>query len=132
MTASHWLRIGLHGTVIAIAALGAMSIAVFYLRYDTTRAVTISFCTLALAQLWHVFNMRDRGAAVCRNEITRHTWVWVAVAVCLALIFVAIYTPMLSNVLGLVHPGTNGWIVIALMSLLPLLLGPLVSRLAHQ
>ena len=132
LTVSHWLRIGLHGTVISLAVLGAMSIAVFYLHCDTTRAVTISFCTLALAQLWHVFNMRDRGGGVFSNEITRNIWIWVAVVTCLVLIFAAIYTPMLSNVLGLVNPGSDGWIVIAFMSLLPLFLAPLVDIVVRK
>lgn len=132
LTASHWLRIGLHGAVISFAVLGAMSIAVFYLQFDTTRAVTVSFCTLALAQLWHVFNMRDNVRDVFNNEITRNVWIWVSIALCLTLIFTAIYTPLLSDVLGLIDPGTEGWIVISLMSLVPLLLAPLVGITAHR
>ncbi len=30
----------------------------FLLEYEIGRAVTVSFCTLVSAQLWHVFNMR--------------------------------------------------------------------------
>jgi hypothetical protein len=31
------------------------------------RSVTVSFLTLAFAQLWHVFNMRSHGAHLLRK-----------------------------------------------------------------
>lgn len=39
------------------------------------RAVTISFLTLAFAQLWHVFNMRDRDSHPLFNDITGNFYV---------------------------------------------------------
>jgi Ca2+-transporting ATPase len=51
---------------------------------DEARAVTLSFLSLVLAQLWHVFNMRDRGTHLIRNDITRNPYVWGALALCVA------------------------------------------------
>jgi Ca2+-transporting ATPase len=116
---------------MSLAVLGAMAIAIFYLHYDADRAVTVSFCTLAFAQLWHVFNMRDNIGQVFNNEITRNGWIWAAVVTCVALILGAIYTPLPSAVLGLTDPGANGWMVILPMSLIPLVFAPLV-RLAAR
>jgi Ca2+-transporting ATPase len=131
LTRSHWLRIGLHGTVMALTVLAAMAIAVFYLHFDADRAVTVSFCTLAFAQLWHVFNMRDNIGQVFNNEITRNAWIWAAIVICVALILTAIYAPLPSAVLGLTDPGTNGWLVILPMSLLPLFFAPLARLVAR-
>jgi len=131
LTRSHWLRIGLHGTAMALTVLGAMAIAIFYLHFDADRAVTVSFCTLAFAQLWHVFNMRDNIGQFFNNEITRNVWIWAAVVFCVVLILGAIYTPIPSAVLGLTDPGVNGWLVILPMSLIPLVFAPLV-RLAAR
>ena len=84
---------------------------------------------IALAQLWHVFNMRGTAAGGfrLRNEITTNPWVWGALALCLALVLAAVYQPTLAEVLQLAHPGARGWMLILAMSLLPLALAPLSS-----
>jgi Ca2+-transporting ATPase len=132
LTQSHWMRIGMHGVVISISVLAAMAIAVFYLDFETSRAVTISFCTLALAQLWHVFNMREDTRSFFDNEITKNIWIWVALGICLALVLLAVYTPLLSGLLELSDPGASGWLLIIVASTFPLLVGPLVRYVATR
>lgn len=132
LTAAHWKRIVAHGTVIALASLGAMTLAMTLLEFDYTKAVTVSFCTLALAQLWHVFNMRSELSRPLDNEIVRNPWIWGAVVVCIFLILVAVYMPFLSTVLELAHPGREGWLIIVVMSLVPLLTAPLVRAIGRQ
>lgn len=129
ITRRHWQRILIHGTVIAATVLGAMAIAIYYLGFSAERAVTVSFCTLAFAQVWHVFNMRSNIGQVFNNEITRNFWAWAAVILCAILILMAVYIPALGNVLQLEHPGRSGWLLISVMSLVPLAAAPLV-RLA--
>ncbi len=128
LTRQHWTRIGLHGVVISTTVLTAMAIAVFQLGFDAAKAVTVSFCTLAFAQLWHVINMRDRAAGALKNEITRNPWVWGAMILCTGLVLGAIYTPLLGEVLALENPGAAGWSLILPMSLVPVIIGPLVGR----
>jgi Ca2+-transporting ATPase len=134
LTRTHWLRIALHGTVISMSVLGAMAVAVLYLGFETANAVTVSFCTLALAQVWHVFNMRDDAKRLLLNEITNNIWIWIAIVICLALIAMAVYAPLLSGLLELAHPGAAGWLLILLASVIPLLLDPVVRFVAtrHQ
>jgi Ca2+-transporting ATPase len=130
ITRSHWIRIVLHGLVLAGVVLAAMAIAVIHFGADTERAVTISFCTLTLAQVWHVFNMRDNIRNPFVNEVTRNPWIWLAIAVCILLLLSAIYLPWLSEVLKVSHPGTQGWLLIVGMSVLPVIVGPFVRRAA--
>jgi Ca2+-transporting ATPase len=132
LTRSHWLRIVLHGTVISFSVLAAMAIAVYYLGFDTDHAVTVSFCTLALAQVWHVFNMRADARRLLNNEITQNIWIWIAIGICIVLILMAIYMPLLSSLLELAHPGVAGWILIMAASLFPLLLDPVVRFVATR
>ena len=129
LTRRHWTRVALHGVVLALTVLGAMAIAVFQLGFDADRAVTVSFCTLAFAQVWHVFNMRDDMRALLRNEITRNIWVWIAIVICVLLVVLAVYLPVVRELLNLVDPGLAGWTVILGMSLLPLVVAPLVRAL---
>jgi len=129
LTRMHWTRIALHGLVISATVLGAMMIAAFRLEFSMDRAVTISFCTLALAQVWHVFNMRNNSRQWIRNEITRNPWIWVAIAICVALILTAVYVPPMAALLELRPPGAAGWLLIVAMSFVPVLIAPLVHRL---
>jgi Ca2+-transporting ATPase len=126
------VQIALQAAVISAAVLGAMGFALAVLGFDKGQAVTVSFLTLALAQLWHVFNMRDQDTALFDNEITRNPWIWAAVVLCLALLAAALLIPPLKEVLRLVDPGRDGLALALAASLLPLLLGPPARWLARK
>ena len=132
LTRAHWIRVVLHGFVIAVSVLAAMAIAVTQLGASTEEAVTVSFCTLTLAQVWHVFNMRDNMRNPFNNEITRNIWIWLAIALCIALLLVAIYVPFLSDVLKLGRPSLEGWLLIVGMSVVPILAAPVVRWAARK
>jgi Ca2+-transporting ATPase len=124
----YWVEIGLYGAIMALTTLGAMAAAIAWLGFDVQRAITVAFSTLALTQMWHVFNMRGDIGRVVDNEITRNPWIWGALILCLALVLAAIYLPVLSDVLRLADPGVAGWALILAASLVPLLLAPVVHR----
>lgn len=123
LTRAHWLTIVGYGSLITLAVLGALALALLWLELPTKQAVTISFLTLAMAQLWLVFNMRDRDSHWWRNEISQNPYVWGALALCLVLLLLAVYLPGLAQVLQVVDPGLSGWLLAGGMSLAPLLLG---------
>lgn len=118
-----WLWIGFYGIAFTGSVLGALLLAEIWLDKDRIQAVTISFLTLAFAQLWHVFNMRSSGSGVFRNEITQNPFVWAALLLCSALILLAVYIPTLAQVLGIRAPDLAGWSLVIGMSLVPLGLG---------
>lgn len=118
-----WLRISVLGGLLTGATLSAFAGALFALELAPDRAVTVSFLTLALAQLWNVFNMRDSGSSVLRNDVTRNPYVWGALVLCLGLIGAALWLPALSAILRLPPPGAAGVLLALSMSLLPLVSG---------
>jgi Ca2+-transporting ATPase len=118
-----WLLIGFLGVAITLATLGAFGLALFWLRLDAAPAVTVAFLTLALAQLWNVFNVRDPADGLLDNDVTRNPYVWGALALCLGLLAAALWLPGLSAVLGLPGPGVAGLLLAAAISVLPLALG---------
>jgi len=132
LTRRHWIETGLHGVVMALVVLSAMAISLRFLGFEREQAVTVSFCTLALAQLWHVFNMRSDLGRVINNEITRNVWIWLALALCLVLVLAAVYVPVLRTVMQLSSPGVAGWLVISVASLVPLITAPVVRRIARE
>ncbi len=120
---SHWLSIGGHGLAITAAVLASLLYGLELKGWDESTAVTVSFATLGLAQLWHVFNMRQPRAKVVRNEVTRNAWVWGSIALCVLLILAAVYLPPLARVLETSALGADAWLVVLLFSLAPLVLG---------
>ena len=94
--------------------------------------MTVTFLTLAFAQLWHVFNMRHPTSGLLRNEITRNPWIWAALALCAGLLVTAAYVPSLSDMLHLVAPDIKMWAIVLAMSLAPLLVGPILKSLASR
>jgi Ca2+-transporting ATPase len=119
----HWIAIATYGAVITAATLAAFAMALAGTGTDADHAVTVAFLTLALAQLWHVFNMRGAGTNPVRNEITRNPYIWGALALCLVLILCAVYLPGLSTVLGLHPPSATEWGLAVGFSAIPWALG---------
>jgi len=128
-----WAYIATLGAVMTGSVLGAFVLALTTLDLPPEKAVTVSFMTLALAQLWHVFNMRDTGSGVFGNEITRNPFIWGALVLCIGLIAAAVFMPGLSDVLGLEPLNGGAWVVILAFSAIPLVFGQLVkaARLFH-
>jgi Ca2+-transporting ATPase len=123
LTRFHWLSVGSYSLLITAAVLGAFALAFVWLGLGQDGAVTVSFLTLAFAQLWHVFNMRDRDSGFIDNEIVRNPWVWGALALCTALLVAAVYLPGLNTLLSVVDPGVEGWLLVMAASALPWLIG---------
>ncbi len=123
LTRRHWAEMGGFSGLITLAVLGVLAIAVASLGMEQERAVTISFLTLAFAQLWHVFNMRDSGTKFLDNEVVRNRWVWGALVLCTGLLVAAVYVPGLNTVLKVVDPGPVGWGLVAVASLVPWAIG---------
>lgn len=123
VTPYHWGLIGGYGVVIALTILGAFLAALQRFGMPVDQAVTVSFLTLSISRLLHVFNMRRPESGLLDNEISRTPYVWGALALCLGLLLLAVYWPPLATVLSVVPPGLNGWLLIGGASIVPLVLG---------
>jgi Ca2+-transporting ATPase len=131
LTRRHWVFIVGYGALITVATLGALVVARSWLMLPEREAVTISFLTLAFAQLWHVFNMRGPNSSALLNVVTANPFVWAALALCTALLLGAVYVPPIADLLKVVPPDGQGWSVALGMSLLPLFVGQLVEGRAE-
>ncbi|MGC8201992.1 cation-translocating P-type ATPase [Aliiroseovarius sp. PTFE2010] len=125
-----WAYIALLGAAITVATLAAFVLALEWLNLAVPQAITVAFLTLALAQVWNVFNMRTPGSGFWSNEVTRNIWVWGAIALCLGMIGIALWLPVMSDVLSLPDPGWNGLALAFGFSALQLVLGQIVLWLA--
>lgn len=132
ITRGHWWLIAGYSGLITAAVLGALAAAILLLDFSGDRAVTVSFLTLAFAQLWHVFNMRKPASSSLSNEITRNIYVWGALALCVLILLAAVYLKGLSSVLSLSPPGASGWLLIIAASLFPLIAGQFFLHLRKK
>jgi len=131
LTRRLWEALPVYGALIAACTLGAFALAYFTLDMGTDAAVTIAFLTLAFAQLFHVFNMRERGAGFFNNEITRNAYVWGAFVLCAAILLLVVYVPALANVMRTVPLGILGWSLVLPLSVAPLFID-LVARACYK
>jgi Ca2+-transporting ATPase len=122
---SHWLSIFGYGTSMTFSVLLAFWLAYNKLGMDDSQAVTVSFLTLAFAQLWHIFNMRGRNTSLLNNDITSNPYVWGALGLCVALLVLSVYLPVMAGILKLVNPGVSGWLLVLTASSFTCLIGQL-------
>jgi len=120
---NHWIGIVLFGMLIAVSVFIAYMSASRVLGLTQSESVTVSFIALSFAQLWHVFNIRLSSTGLINNPVTRNPLVWIAVAGCMLLVVIAVFTPGLSDFLHLVNPGLSGWILASTLALIPLVVG---------
>lgn len=123
ISAGLWRMMTGYGALIAASTLLALAGAKYWLGLDTAATTTVSFLTIALAQLWHVFNMRGRGSGVLRNAVTRNRLVWYALMLCLGLIAAALTVPVLATALQIAAIGIKGWALAIGCSVLPVAAG---------
>jgi len=126
LTRRQWRAIVFFGALITVATLGALVIALTVLGLTGSEAVTISFLTLAFAQLWHVFNMRSTTMPLWRNDVVRNPYVWGALGLCIALLAAAAYIAPLATVLEIVAPGPQAWLLVLGMSAMPVVVSEIV------
>jgi P-type Ca2+ transporter type 2C len=117
-----WLFIVASAVLLTAATLATLLIGHQWLGLEGDALVTLSFLTLAFAQLWHVFNMRGARSGPLRNMVARNPRVWLALAFCSAILLTAVYWPPLAEPLHLIAPGQTGWGVMLALSLTPLVL----------
>jgi Ca2+-transporting ATPase len=116
-----WRCITVHGLVLTATTFLAMFMAGVVLALEGAELVTVTFLTLAFAQLWHVFNMIDPQLPPLRSQLVRSRWVWGAIVFCAALLLMAVYVPAASAILSLTPPSLPMWALIFGLSLLPLI-----------
>lgn len=72
-----------------------------------SRAGTIAFMTLAMAQVFHAFNARSQRRSAFDRRLFTNGWLWAAVATCAGLQVAAVHSPGLRRILH-TTPLTGG------------------------
>jgi Ca2+-transporting ATPase len=119
LSGARWAVIALHGAALATGTFAALAAAV-QIGLDSRATITVTFLTLAFAQLWHAFNMRSPDAGIFVNDVTRNGWLWAALALCTVLLAVPPYLPPVAHLLHLAPLTAQMWGIVLACSLAPL------------
>lgn len=123
-----WLSIIVYAICISASVLGLLFYA-NYLGIDSKVTNNLTFYTLVLSQLVHVFNLPKSNQSFFINQITSNKYVWIAILICMAITLFAYYQPTMQRVLSLQTIGLNEFILVIPFGLLPVLLIQLLKRL---
>jgi Ca2+-transporting ATPase len=124
---TQWIVIVLQSLALTAGTFGALAAARLGLDLNEVSVVTVTFLTLAFAQLWHVFDMRDPQSGPLVNEVTGNPWAWAALALCSALLIVPPYVPPVAEVMQLAPPTAAMWAIIIGLSIAPLVVTQAVT-----
>lgn len=117
----NWMQIGLYAVVLMLSISGGY----YYAHYVWEESVevknNIAFFSLAIAQLIHVFNMREAEEHLFSNQVTRNKYIWMALAICFAALFAAYFIPEIANVLSFERLDGKIWGLIVICALVPVL-----------
>jgi Ca2+-transporting ATPase len=130
MTPRFVLLIGWQGALLAAVTLIAFLIGQRW--YGTAdhgprHASTMAFMTLALVQVFHVFNARSQLRSAFTARLFTNGWLWAAVSTCLLLQIAAVYTPFLQRVLHTTPLTAADWGVALGLSVFPVAVVELVK-----
>ena len=129
LKSSHWRAILGYSLVMTAAVVGAFLWALSQADKDANYANTIAFLTLALGQMWHVFNMRSNRTTLLDNQVVRNPFVWGAILLCIGLVGSALVWPPVAHVLNVTLPDQQGWMIVICASLIPLIVGQAIKML---
>jgi Ca2+-transporting ATPase len=97
-----------------------------------SRASTLTFLTLAFAQIFHLGNARSSGPVLTWGIIVGNRFALGAVALAGSLQVLAVTYPPLVRVLGVRPPDRDDWLVVLALALVPAVLGQAVKALRRR
>jgi Ca2+-transporting ATPase len=124
-----WQSVFSYAIIITLCIAGCVIYGNARLGWDDRTANTVTVISLALAQLWHVFNLPGRNVSFFRNEVTGNGYVWAAVVLCLAIILIFTQVTFLREILQFRPVDARILGVSLLISLIPLPVSQLFKRI---
>jgi Ca2+-transporting ATPase len=115
-----WGVIALYAVLITLSVT-AVVVYCNYLNISDARSInSVAFVTLTFAQLFHVFNMASLRSGILVNEITRNKFIWLALVICAAAVFIVFSVPQARLVLGLSVLPFKLWVIAIMASFISL------------
>ena len=121
-----------YGALIAACALAAFAWGMLGPGGGREHASTLTFITLALAQIFHLGNARSVRPVTAWRRITSNPYALGAVALALGLQVTAVHYAPLTRLLGVHAPDMRDWGVAFALGLVPAVAGQVAKALARR
>jgi Ca2+-transporting ATPase len=123
-----WISIVAYGFSLTVAVIGVEVYASYSLQLEHEVVNNVTFYTLILAQLWNVFNLPDADISFVKNQITKNSFIWYALILCILLVVIAYFIAPVREALDLVEIDLSLLTLIFGASLVPIGLVQLLKR----
>jgi Ca2+-transporting ATPase len=115
----NWASIIVYALVLTMSVLSVFFYSLFYKGYSGEICNSISFFTLAFAQLLHPISLIGAKENLIKNDIVRNPHLWAAVVFCIAIILAVFLIPYTREILNLQALGFEAWVSVAIGSVAP-------------
>ena len=123
-----WINIIVYAILLALPIMLVTWYCSHNLKYSPQVCNNITFFSLALSQLWHIFNLSSGKLSFIKNEVTSNKFVWAALLLCIIIILVFYWVAPLKEILGIQTLNTSRWLIITATSFAPVFLIQLFKR----
>ncbi|TDN89097.1 Ca2+-transporting ATPase [Salegentibacter sp. 24] len=124
----NWLQIISYGIIITASVSGAYLYSYFVLEQSESINNNIAFFSLAFTQFLHVFNLREGKENMFNNQVTRNKFIWMALILCFAIVFIAYFVPVFADVFSFERLNLTSWVLIVISSITPLIIIQLIKE----
>ena len=129
ITRKDWINVVAYAILLALPVMFVSWYGNRYMDWKPEVCNNITFLGIALAQLWHVFNLPSRKISFLNNEVTRNRFVWYALLICVVIIGIFYFVAPLKKILALETLNGTVWLIILAASLAPIVLIQALKRL---
>ena len=127
----NWISIAVYGLTIAAFAIATYFVSYSVFNHTREMSNSITFFTLALTQLLHVFDMKEADEPLFLNQVTRNKYIWYALLFCLSALVAAYYVPLLHEALSFENLGVENWLQVGITSVSTLLFIQILKKVFH-
>ncbi len=132
LTKNHWGLILLYGVIMTLFVDAAYLFSYYYWDVSKELANNVAFFSLAFAQLWHVFDMRESVEHIFINQVTKNKYIWYALLFCSAALMAAYFIPGLANILSIQAMDLKLWILIGVTSISPIIIIQIIKIIYNK
>lgn len=125
----NWIATFVYGAIMAVVIIGTYLLVMYRLDESKETANTITFFSLAVVQLLHVFNMKDHKENILSNQVTRNKYIWIALAICTVFLIIGYAVPILNEILKFEQLKLVHWGVVASSSIGTLFIIQIVKKI---
>ncbi|MFW5823062.1 MAG: cation-translocating P-type ATPase [Tangfeifania sp.] len=125
----NWTAMAIYAIVMAAIITGVYLLTYYQFEESKELANTVTFFSLALSQLLHVFNMREPEENIFVNQVVKNKYIWMALGICIAALVAAYLIPLFHDVLSFETLSGIHWLLVGGASVATLIVIQIIKQI---